>query len=630
MSKWGKRSALSIVIGTFVAGAALIAGGLPAVASPGDQGDGASSAAAQAYYAEVAKAEAATGLTRAAKTAPELAAPDGASRFSAAATVVASDFAAGNLMTDAVFYNGTAFSEGQIQGLFDTQVPTCKTGYVCLRSYKAATAARSADAMCKGYTAASSELASVIITKVAASCGINPGVLVSLLQKEQGLVTDDWPSATQYAYATGYSCPDDPGIGCDPDTAGFFAQVYGAAWQFKRYANPAGTSNYFTWYPVGKVTNVLYSEKASLNCGSAPVAIWNKATAALYYYTPYQPNAAALANFFGTGDKCSSYGNRNFWGTYTSWFGSTIAGRTPSVSRASGADRYAVAVSISRAAYPAGSVPVVYVASGANFPDALSAAPAASLRGGPLLLVQPTGVPSNVLAEVKRLKPKKIIVVGGQGSVSTAVMQKLATVQPNIARRAGVDRYDASRTVVADAWAATGAKTVYIATGATFPDALSAGAAAGARSAPVLLVNGSRSSLDAPTLALLRSLGTTTVHIVGGKASVSAGIQAQLAKLMTVGRYDGADRFAVSANLNVNSFKGTAPAVYLANGFVFPDALAGAAAAGAAKSPLYVVKPTCVPSAAASGALGVKPAKLALLGGPASVSNEVSKLTVCR
>lgn len=56
-------------------------------------------------------------------------------------------------------------------------------------------------------------------------------------------------------------------------------------------------------------------------CGGASVTIASAATAALYYYTPYQPNAAALANLYGTGDSCSSYGNRNFWRMYSDWFG---------------------------------------------------------------------------------------------------------------------------------------------------------------------------------------------------------------------------------------------------------------------------------------------------------------------
>ncbi|MBC7404826.1 MAG: hypothetical protein H7252_03970 [Cytophaga sp.] len=52
----------------------------------------------------------------------------------------------------------------------------------------------------------------------------------------------------------------------------------------------------------------------------------NQATAGLYNYTPYQPNTAALANLYGTGDSCSAYGNRNFWRMFYDWFGSTTGG----------------------------------------------------------------------------------------------------------------------------------------------------------------------------------------------------------------------------------------------------------------------------------------------------------------
>lgn len=55
-------------------------------------------------------------------------------------------------------------------------------------------------------------------------------------------------------------------------------------------------------------------------CGYVKAKIANQATRALYIYTPYAPNAAALANIWGTGDGCSAYGNRNFWRQYRMWF----------------------------------------------------------------------------------------------------------------------------------------------------------------------------------------------------------------------------------------------------------------------------------------------------------------------
>ncbi len=47
-----------------------------------------------------------------------------------------------------------------------------------------------------------------------------------------------------------------------------------------------------------------------------------RAPAALYTYTPYQPNQGALNNLYGEAP-CGAYGNRNFWRTFTDWFGPT-------------------------------------------------------------------------------------------------------------------------------------------------------------------------------------------------------------------------------------------------------------------------------------------------------------------
>jgi hypothetical protein len=169
------------------------------------------------------------------------------------------------------------------------------------------------------YAGSGWESAAQIIFKVSQACGINPQVLLTTLQKEQGLVTHTWPSDWRYTIAMGQGCPDT--ADCDTRYYGFFNQVYGAAWQFKRYGNPPGTSQYFTWYSPGRTWSIRYNPNTA--CGSSPVYVANQATANLYYYTPYQPNSAALAAGYGSGDSCSAYGNRNFYNYFTDWFGST-------------------------------------------------------------------------------------------------------------------------------------------------------------------------------------------------------------------------------------------------------------------------------------------------------------------
>jgi uncharacterized protein YgiM (DUF1202 family) len=230
-----------------------------------------------------------------------------------------SKFQPGNIISDAKFHDRGTMTEAQIQLFLETKMPRCDAGYTCLRDWYDTSRATSADAMCAAYSGGYRERASTIIYKVAQACGINPQVILVMLQKEQGLVTHNWPSEWRYTIAMGQGCPDT--AACDTRYYGFFNQVYGAAWQLKRYANPPGTSQYFTWYAPGKTWNVRWNPNEA--CGSSPVYVQNQATANLYYYTPYQPNAAALRAGYGEGDGCSSYGNRNFYQYFTDWFGST-------------------------------------------------------------------------------------------------------------------------------------------------------------------------------------------------------------------------------------------------------------------------------------------------------------------
>lgn len=231
-----------------------------------------------------------------------------------------SRFRPGNIISDEAFFNSSTMTEAQISEFFKAKVASCRSGYTCLRDYKQNTPNRQADSYCSGYSGSPNESAARIIYKASISCGINPQVLVVMLEKEQSLVTHTWPSQWRYDMALGQGCPDT--APCDPAFSGFFYQIYGAARQMKIYAE----GKYFTWYAPGKTWNILYNPNAA--CGSSPVYIENTATAALYYYTPYQPNAAALRAGYGTGDSCSAYGNRNFYNLFNDWFGSTTT--TPS------------------------------------------------------------------------------------------------------------------------------------------------------------------------------------------------------------------------------------------------------------------------------------------------------------
>ncbi len=224
------------------------------------------------------------------------------------------DFDPGMIISDAKFYDGDAMSQGDIQTFLRARVPSCASGYVCLKDYVESTPARAADSRCSSLQASRLTGADIVYW-VGRACGVSQSALLVLLEKEQGLVTDSTPTARQFRSATGYGCPDT--AACDSLYYGFFNQVYNAAHQFKVYQSTPTRWN----YQAGRSNRILWHPNA--DCGSSQVTIRNQATAGLYIYTPYQPNAAALRNLYGTGDSCSSYGNRNFWRLYTDWFGST-------------------------------------------------------------------------------------------------------------------------------------------------------------------------------------------------------------------------------------------------------------------------------------------------------------------
>lgn len=303
-----------------------------------------------------------------------------------------------------------------------------------------------------------------------------------------------------------------------------------------------------------------------------------------------------------------------------------VSAATTSATRLSGLTRYETAVAVSQT-YPAPQ-PSAYIATGADFPDALSAAAAAAKTGGPVLLTSPNSIPAGVLTELKRLRPGIIYVVGGSGVVSDAVTSRLSTLAP-VRRLAGPDRYQTSIGLVSTVFGR--ASRIMLATGRTYADALSAGAAGGSAKIPTLLVDGAKAALPTGTLAVLKQWGTTEIDLAGSIGAISLGIEQQLrASNFTVHRYGGDTRYETAAEINSAIFGSASPAtIYLATGVDFPDALAAAARAGQANAPLYLTQHTCTPPVT-HDAIGAAPdAELIVVGGTGVVGEAAAANLGC-
>lgn len=301
------------------------------------------------------------------------------------------------------------------------------------------------------------------------------------------------------------------------------------------------------------------------------------------------------------------------------------AGAVDRVDRLAGPDRYATAVTVSTL-FPAG-VPVVFLATGENFPDALAAGPAAALAGGPVLLTGRDSLPEPVHGALARLDPVNIVVLGSESVISANVaLQASNYASGTVVRVSGGDRYETAANIAANFPAP--ADVVYVASGLGFADALAASAAAGSFGGPLLLTD--PNGIPASTAAQLDRLNPGVIVVAGGPSSVSVAVEEQLAALYgPVVREAGPDRYATSAAISANSFVAPASTVFLATGSNFPDALAGGPLAGITVAPVLLVRQDCVPRVVMTEIQRLQPSQVVLLGGESVLGPTVAGLSTC-
>jgi putative cell wall-binding protein len=312
-----------------------------------------------------------------------------------------------------------------------------------------------------------------------------------------------------------------------------------------------------------------------------------------------------------------------------SWTSRVPVATTLPFRRVSGDDRYRTAVAVSEDSPGGGpGSGSVYVATGVAFADALAGGPAAASDGAPVLLVTRDALPEATRERLLALRPARILVLGGPAAVSDAVLAQLAGLASGGASRiAGNDRYETAAAVSAQAFGPL-VPVAYVATGASFPDALAGAAAGAAKGGPVLLVQ--RDAIPTSVAVELRRLAPRSIVILGGTGAVSEAVATQLRTYsVSVSRAAGADRYGSGVAVAQSSFPGGASVVYVATATNFPDALAGGALAGRSAAPLLLVPGTCVPLVVREELTRLGATQLVLLGGPGAVSGAVAALNPC-
>lgn len=199
-----------------------------------------------------------------------------------------------------------------------------------------------------------------------------------------------------------------------------------------------------------------------------------------------------------------------------------LSGLAP-VNRIARTDRYATAAAVSEL-HPATTGGTAYIATGTEFPDALAAAARAGKEDSPILLVRPDEVPEETVNALRRLRPARIIIVGGTGSVSDDVAVRLGQLTPRVQRVAGEDRYQTAALL-----AEADAQVLHVSSGQDFADALAAAPAAAAVNGAVLLTAPDR--VPGATSKTVSSQDLDKLVVTGGQGAVSEAVRLALVRL---------------------------------------------------------------------------------------------------
>jgi putative cell wall-binding protein len=297
------------------------------------------------------------------------------------------------------------------------------------------------------------------------------------------------------------------------------------------------------------------------------------------------------------------------------------------VFRWAGRDRVATAAAVSQAVFAPG-VEVAFVATGANFPDALAGGPAGGVLAGPILLTGRDDLPAATAEELARLTPQRVVVLGGPAVISKTVETKLAGYSGGpVERWAGSDRFATAAAVSRETFP-DGADVAFVATGANFPDALAGGPAGGILGGPILLSRQDR--LPEATATELARLAPRRVVVLGGEAVVAEAVLTALGTFIdgTVERWAGPDRFATAAEVAAQTFADGTDVAFMATGANYPDALAGGPGGWMRHGPILLTHRDRLPEATRAALGRLSPRLVVVLGGASAVSEEVlGKLT---
>ena len=225
-----------------------------------------------------------------------------------------------------------------------------------------------------------------------------------------------------------------------------------------------------------------------------------------------------------------------------------IKGNTQ-LSKLVGKTRYTTAIEISKKGWSASDT--VFLVNGWAIADGLTATPLASAKNAPILLAGANSLSEETMAEIKRLKAKSIVLIGGSGVISDVVKNSLSSQGYSVSRIGGKTRYETSLKIAQELDKLIDVHTAYMAYGHGEPDALSIAAQSGQTKQPIILTE--KKAVPANTYQWLKGEGLQTSYFIGGKGVIYPAIITEMngitAKSVVNNRLSGVNRQETNAKV---------------------------------------------------------------------------------
>ncbi|MBU3188369.1 cell wall-binding repeat-containing protein [Clostridium bowmanii] len=262
------------------------------------------------------------------------------------------------------------------------------------------------------------------------------------------------------------------------------------------------------------------------------------------------------------------------------------------VKRITGENRYETSANIS-SEFSNSIVQNIIIASGNNFPDALTGSVLSNTLNAPILLVDKTiETSSNSIKYIKNhlTKGGTIYILGGNGSVNESFSDYFKSLDYNVKRLGGSNRFDTNKTIVSFMNVEKGTPVIVV-NGYGFADALGISSIAASKGYPILMVN--ETNLPSESKDMLKEIQPSKVFIIGGEGSINKSVIDELKNRVpfldnnSIVRISGSNRYETSLNV-CKYFNLSTNSAIVVSGKSFPDALSGSALAAKLNAPIIL------------------------------------------